>query len=327
MSFESHAFQLAKDPEHPEENQDAYRIDASAGIAAVADGVASGIFSRAWAKILTDAVAAEPPDVVNRDAFALWLGEQRTRWEQEIDVDSLAWFQKPKLREGAFSTLLWVRAADDEPESDERPDTYRFQCVAVGDSCLFLVRDNRIVRSFPIERSEQLEADPVVIGSVDLGRDELVEFQSIDLTCREGDLVVLCTDAVADWALRACESGSPPDWSPLWEMTEEAWQEHVDSLRTQRQMRYDDATLVLLNVGRQVPRETKEPADEVPAAESAPPPFPADGDWRETLKLLKDQVAEELSGQVTKGVGKLKQMKESAGSAIRKYRDKLRDNE
>ena len=70
MRFEFRDFKLAKDAERPEENQDAFRTDADRGIAAIADGVASGIFARPWARILTRATVAEPPDPADREAFA-----------------------------------------------------------------------------------------------------------------------------------------------------------------------------------------------------------------------------------------------------------------
>ena len=58
MAFESRVFSLAKDAEHPDENQDACRIDPARAVAVIADGVATGIFSRRWAEILAAATLA-----------------------------------------------------------------------------------------------------------------------------------------------------------------------------------------------------------------------------------------------------------------------------
>ena len=80
MSFQSRIFQLAKDTEHPEQCQDAFGVDPSRAIAVVADGVATAIFSRRWAEILTQAVAAEPPDPDDKEAFAQWLAGHRQTW-------------------------------------------------------------------------------------------------------------------------------------------------------------------------------------------------------------------------------------------------------
>ena len=251
MSFQSRIFQLAKDTEHPEQCQDAFSVDPSRAIAVVADGVASAIFSRRWAEILTEAVGAEPPDPDDKETFARWLAGRRQTWSESIDTGSLAWFQRAKLPTGAFSTLLWIRLS---PIEDDRPGTfgaYRLRAFAVGDSCLLHVRHGEILRMFPIDNSAQFEADPIVLGSIDLNRDGLVEFRSIDEVCYPDDLLVLCTDAIAEWVLRGVESGNPPVWDRLWEIADEDWQQEVVEFRHQREMRYDDATLMLLKVVEQ----------------------------------------------------------------------------
>ena len=336
MRFDSRLFKLAKDAEHPEEDQDAYATDAARGIAAIADGVAAGIFAGQWARILTEATVADPPDPSDKQTFAAWLAERRQAWNAGIDVSELSWFQKPKLRDGAFSTLLWVEITPID-ESDRQPqDPWRLRAFAVGDSCLFHVRGGELLRTFPIEKAEELEADPVVIGSVDLNRDELLEFQSFEALCRPGDWLVLSTDAVAGWALRRRDAGSLPDWTEYWTRTEAAWQEEVTALRSQREMRYDDATLLLLRVSdgvtapeqpEPVARDTEAPA---PEDRSGPPPLPdaaAEPDWTQKLKSFSEQLADQVSEQVSRGMKRLKQMRESAESAWRKYRDKSQSDD
>ena len=144
MLLESRTFQLAKDPEHPDENEDAYRIDAARGVAAIADGAGSGIFARPWARLLADAVVADAPDPGDRPAFARWLSGRRQAWQDRIDVSSLAWFQKPKLREGAFSTLLWIRLLEEGGGGPPDETAWRLDGFAVGDSCLFCIRDGQV---------------------------------------------------------------------------------------------------------------------------------------------------------------------------------------
>ena len=248
MPFESRVFALAKDAGHPEEYQDAYALDARRGIAVVADGVATAIFSRQWAGILAAATLADPPDTDDEKAFATWLACQRRAWSEQIDTTGLAWFQKAKLPLGAFSTLLWIQVA---PVADEQEGSFgaqRLQCFAIGDSCLFHIRHGAVLRTFPVEYAAELTADPVVLGSVDLSRDELMKFVALDEPCFPDDILVLCTDAIADWALRRIESSDPPDWNVYWNMTQAQWADEVLRLRDAREMRYDDATLVLLRV-------------------------------------------------------------------------------
>ena len=248
MPFEARIFRLARDAEHPEEYQDAHGLDAAAGIAAIADGVTSSIFARPWAEILTAATVADPPDPDDRQAFRRWLQQRREAWSQRIDTSSLAWFQRAKLPLGAFSTLLWVQVL---PLEETRPGAFgaqRLRCLAIGDSCLFHTRHGEVLRTFPIHKAEELEADPLVLGSVDLGRDQLLQFHALDELCYADDLLVLCTDAIAAWALRLGESGRPPAWETYWDKSQQEWQQEIVRLRDQGQMRYDDATLMLLRV-------------------------------------------------------------------------------
>lgn len=243
MHFDSQVFELAKDVEYPEQNQDAWAFDRRRGIAAIADGVASSLFARSWARILTEAAIATWPAPDSPEAFRRWLLECREDWGRRIDVSRLAWHQKAKLRDGAFSTLLWLLLEDDP----DVPGCW-MRGYAVGDSCLFLVRDGKTVRTFPVNNSRQLEANPMVLGSIDLGHDAQVRFERVEEEVHPGDLLVLCTDAVADWALRRQEAGCPVVWEGFWGMPEEAWQREVAVLRDQRQMRYDDTTMILLRV-------------------------------------------------------------------------------
>ena len=251
MPFESRVFKLAKDTEHPEEYQDAFRVDAARGIAVVADGVASAIFSRQWAEILTEAIVADAPDPQDKQAFGRWLHQRRQEWSEQIDVSCLAWFQRAKLPVGAFSTLLWVRLLETEEDRPGAFGAYRLQGFAIGDSCLFHVRHGEVVRTFPIQKAAELQADPVAIGSVDLKRDQLLQFVTLDEFCFPDDLLVLCTDAVTEWALRLKESGGSPAWDEYWSMTQQDWEEEIAGLRDRRQMRYDDATFILLRVTAQ----------------------------------------------------------------------------
>jgi len=319
LRFQSRVLRLAKDVEHPEQDQDAFRADPGRGVAVIADGVASGIFSRLWAGILTEAVLFDMPNLDDPEAFARWLTLRREAWAAEINVSRLAWHQKPKLRSGAFSTLLWVCLLPDAGSGE--PGAGRLRAFAVGDSCLFHVRQGELLRSFPVQRAAELEADPLVIGSVDLNRDQLLKFHSLDESCRSGDLLVLCTDAVAAWALGLYESGQTPAWQAYWDMTDEAWREEVTGLREQQQMRVDDATLALLRVSAH--GAAAEPLRGVEADGAQPPPLPSTAGeqaWEEKFRSLSEQVA----GGLRQGLRKLKDLSGSAGSAIRKYCEKFR---
>jgi hypothetical protein len=328
MHFESQVFELAKDTEHPEQNQDAWAFDGRRGVAAIADGVSSSLFARQWARILTEAAIAQPPDPDDPEQFRGWLLRCREAWSGRIDASKLAWFQKAKMRDGAFSTLLWISLVP-EPSGDGAATLH---ACAVGDSCLFLVRGGKTRRSFPVEDSQELEANPLVLGSLDLKRDHLVRFQRLEEKCLAGDLLVLCTDAVAGWALRQHEAGNWPAWDDYWSMSEETWQQEVVGLRERREMRYDDATLLLLRVTAPGKPEAGELAHESSASEPAVEPgHPSAetslGEWKEKLKSLSGQVADRVTEGVSQGAERLKEAGKTMESTWRKYRDKLRPDD
>jgi serine/threonine protein phosphatase PrpC len=312
MHFAARVFQLAKDPEHPSENQDAWGIDPERGVAVVADGVSSAIFSGPWASILAEAVLAEAPDVDDAERFAAWLRARRDAWSERIDVTGLAWFQKAKLPLGAFSTLLWVELRPCDAEEAGAFGARKLVVRSIGDSCFFHVRHGELLRVFPVEKAAQLEADPLVLGSVDLKRDGLLRFDRIEALCADDDLLVLCTDAVAEWALREMEAGRAVDWRRFWDYDHPAWTGEVSRLRQSGQMRYDDATLVLLWVGLEEAEVRLPPPLPEPARAAARPSPPPAAELAAKLKAVSRQVSE----GVEQAAGRLRER-------FRAWRDKL----
>ena len=53
---------------------------------------------------------------------------------------------------------------------------------------------------------------------------------------------------MAEWAVRGYEQGEAPVWSDFWQMSEDDWRSGVVWLRQERQMRIDDATMLMLRV-------------------------------------------------------------------------------
>jgi len=171
-----------------------------------------------------------------------------------------------------------------------------------------------------------------VIGSVDLNRDQLLEFRRFDEPCRPGDLVVLCTDALAEWALRLEESGRGPAWQDYWDQGQAAWQQEIAALRAERQIRYDDTTLGLLRVTEvsespgppPVPAQTPEVASPPPQPPALPSPSEV---WVERVRAVSQQVAAQVSEGVARGMGKLREVGHSARDKLKRYVEKLRKDD
>lgn len=261
MRFQAQTFWLAKDADEPDQYQDAFELDAERGLAAVADGVSSAIFSGPWARILTRAVVAEPPPLEDSEAFQDWLARQRECWSSQIDISRLTWYQRPKMVDGAMTTLLWVEFTPLELGEDGLAKSYRLRSFAIGDSCLFYVRSGETLTMFPLTHSEQFGLNPAVVGSIDRKQDYLLEFQAWETACLPGDLIVLCTDAIALWACQEAEAGRPVNWEEYCGRSDESWREEIDWHRQQSQMRFDDSTLVLLRVIEETPAPIPLPSE------------------------------------------------------------------
>ena len=268
MRFEARTFWLAKDADEPEQYQDAFELDAERGIAAIADGVSSAIFSGPWARVLTREVVAAPPNLDDSAAFQDWLARNRAAWSSQIDVSKLTWYQRPKMVDGAMTTLLWIELAPVELGENGLAKNYHLRMFAIGDTCMFHLRGGQALSKFPLESSSEFGLNPAVIASIDRKRDHLLAFKAAEADCLPGDLLVLCTDAIALWAYERAESGEPVAWEDYWELDAGRWRDEIFSLRDAARMRFDDSTLVLLRVIEETPAPALEP-EAAPASEIA----------------------------------------------------------
>jgi hypothetical protein len=260
MFFQHRAYWLPKDTQDPSRYEDAFEVDPARGLAAICDGVSSTLFSGRWADILAKATVAQPPQVGSPEGLDAWLNHYREAWSATIDESSLAWHQKPKLLEGAASTLLWIELAA-PGNHDEVARPFRLRSYAIGDCCLFHVRDGQVLQTFPILESARFDSNPQVIRSV-VKRSDVVAFEAMESSCNPADLLVLCTDAIGAWLMRQLEAGFPLDWDAFWETTPEDWQQWLVELRQGNQIRFDDSTMVLLRVAGRKPERA--PARKAP---------------------------------------------------------------
>jgi hypothetical protein len=125
----------------------------------------------------------------------------------------------------------------------------QWQAVAVGDTCLFHVRDGVLARAFPLEHSTQFHNAPKLVGAR-MSLPQVAEGRSAweDGLGRAGDRLWAMTDALAQWCLAECESGRDP-WGELELLLAGPadgclFEDWIDRLRQSRRLRNDDVTLV-----------------------------------------------------------------------------------
>lgn len=258
MRFRSHQCWFPRDPDSPGFYEDACAISEKAGRVVIADGVSSAIFSRTWARLLTRTAVKDPPYTHDSTAVSKWLEPLQEEWRKAINYDVVVRdiFRGRKVRTvGGQATLL---IAEIEPltvaDGEAEPSTeYRLTVHAIGDCCLFVVRDGKKLFSFPMSDSAAYGVGPNALSSIAKDVRYAERFQHFDDRCRPGDLLVMCTDAIGLWAMQEYEAGNHVDWMRYWE-NEGAWQEDIISLRARgprdpgARMVVDDCTLLLMEV-------------------------------------------------------------------------------
>lgn len=204
---------------------------------ALSDGATESSFSQEWAKELVTAF-------VNHDCpKSSWLIKSQQNWQQWLENQNLSWFAKRKVGQGAFATFLGLEVFDD----------LSWKAIAVGDSCLFVVRncELRITyyvlrKSFPLKQSEEFGNRPRLIGTY--SNTEQICFSEINGIAEIGDRFYLATDAIACWIFKQLEANQDP-WVKLDEISsQDMFANWVNELRDRHEIANDDTTLLCLEI-------------------------------------------------------------------------------
>ncbi|MGW4382969.1 hypothetical protein [Kitasatospora sp. NPDC004531] len=238
--------------------------------ASVCDGATESVLAKDWARLLAAESAAQaldhPAMFTVDSAFEEFAAAATSRWDPWLEEYSrdrastgrpLKWYERTKLVGGAYATMLSVRIAPVPGPAPgaptERPGTttWHWQAAALGDSCLFHVRDDRLLRSFPIEQPEDFGTTPDLFGSRNHDT-ALLRARTLfaEGSCRPGDRLLLMTDALAAWFLAApepadalgelLEFGGPHDAA--------GFSNWLDGLRVRRDLRNDDVAVVRIDI-------------------------------------------------------------------------------
>jgi hypothetical protein len=221
---------------------------------AIADGATESAFSGLWAQALSEAYVQanrhkpmSPVDLEN-------LVNQKARyWATEVWSRPLPWFAQEKVQKGAFSTLLGLYLEEQQNVSEDG----FWNALGIGDSCLFQVRADRLITSFPIEQAEEFGYHPNLISTNPSSNNILWEQKERLVkqgNWQSGDRFLLMTDALAQWFLDEVEAGRSPWLNELAEYqfeTPHQFQSWIDELRDNRLIRNDDVSLLMIRVEKQ----------------------------------------------------------------------------
>jgi serine/threonine protein phosphatase PrpC len=211
---------------------------------AVADGASESAFSREWARLLVRGYQRQ----------RLSLARLQRCWLRMVTRRQVPWYLEEKIRRGAHATLVGLSIWD--AQTPEPHGSWRV--VAIGDSCLFHVRDDELLTVAPMSRSDEfnnhphlISTDPATALGVGMSRATVISGE-----WQPNDVFYLLTDALAEWALNKHETGRPP-WTLFRSMGEDgdssdagqaSFEAFVANLRKNDGLHNDDTTLLRVEV-------------------------------------------------------------------------------
>lgn len=216
---------------------------------AVTDGATESSFAKLWAVLVAESYVRS--DLAGSE-FLARLEPARRLWRRRLAGRPLPWFASEKAEQGAFAAFLGV-------EIDAHKN--RWTALAVGDCCLMQIdnvgKEMRVVASFPLQQSSQFTMSPYLIGSSADGESLKDRIHTSQGSLRDGDMLLLATDAMAAWLFKRHEAGRPL-WRWLYRKlgTPESFAAIVAYGR-KNGLRNDDFTLVRV-IHRESPVEAKE---------------------------------------------------------------------
>jgi len=185
------------------ECEDAVTVDPRRAVLAVADGASSSFGAHLWAETLTKHFVRQPPKPLSVGSFGTWLSEARaaaptpsTQPAADSSATPNGWWSEQGARQGAYSTIVGAAIMTD---GDARVATV----MCLGDSCAFVLTgtpgERVIRRALPYEDASQFGSHPALLASMlDRVHDE-PSWTTVPTS--PGDLVILASDAVAEWLL------------------------------------------------------------------------------------------------------------------------------
>lgn len=174
--------------------QDKYHYDINKGIFAISDGATQGFRSEIWAKMMTEKFIQNPE--FNTDNFISNL----QKYAQEFSNISFEENPNPALRQvelrkkadGSYATFMGVQIIN---------STMHY--ISSGDVCGFIISDKGI-SSFPFQSIGDLDNDKGFLSTQRLLNNQVKveQFKQNSIQIKEGDIIILMTDAIARLALR-----------------------------------------------------------------------------------------------------------------------------
>lgn len=231
---------------------------------AVADGVTTAFYSGYWATQLVSLfLEGWLQDWVSDGPN--WKQEAACRWREYIqDSDrALGSISQNRLSQGdpASATFCGIEIAESTSDSSR----LSWRVIAVGDSCVIHLSAcyssesdrNATFSSFPCTKAADFSCMTSAISNYEEYPlpPEFADTAQRQFALRDGDVLLLATDALCEWMIKLSESGKPV-WKTIAEANDqETFERMVENARCEadpeRRLKDDDVALIVIRVGDQ----------------------------------------------------------------------------
>ena len=244
MKIEISTFWVQKDGNKTDEYEDAFWFSTNPKqcVVAMSDGATEASFSQRLAQILTRGFIENVPDCWTTKRgkrsynFLQWLRPLQKEWFAGVDFSNLPWFAVEKAQQGAAASLLGLVI---------NLEKGYWQATAVGDTNLFILREGKIF-SWPLWKYEQFGSSPYIAWSNPAKNAMTAKaLKTTGGRVQSGDIFFLMTHALAAFCLKtAC-------WDAcrcVINCESQMFSEFVDTLRSTKELKNDDTTLVVVKI-------------------------------------------------------------------------------
>lgn len=235
---------VAKDPDHPEWNEDYFASDGGSPIekCALSDGASVSFSPQTWARRLVRSY------LDNTTVDRSWLLTAQAALDAQYDRSKFDLLDEIGVSEqGSFASLLGL-SSDNENRT--------LSITAIGDSVIAILdRTSEVVlRTFPYTQSAQFQDSPLLVPSLSRHNSSVFSDEvahQFTLTKRADELsgctLILMTDAIGAWFLKSVEERDD-NWKRLLGInTPDALQQFVILERESHRLRLDDTTMAVLD--------------------------------------------------------------------------------